>query len=162
MSNILVQNIKHTNGTTAMAINTSGHVATDTIKGNTSAGSISVVAEGGSTTTNLQQGLVKLWVNFDGTATDASARDSFNVSAMTDNGTGNYTVTINNDMANTNYSGSYYTNATGTGTGSANFNNHYAGGFGDFATGSFGTKAFASSANDDATLNYCGLFGDLA
>tara|TARA_E500000318_G_scaffold103533_1_gene108700 strand:- start:436 stop:858 length:423 start_codon:yes stop_codon:yes gene_type:complete len=135
---------------------------TNTLTGTSTAGSIAVTGESGSTTTNLQQGLVKCWVNFDGTATDAAARDTFNVSAMTDNGTGNYTVTINNDMANTNYSGSYYTNATGTGTGSANFNNHYAGGFGDFATGSFGTKAFNDSANVDATLNYCGIFGDLA
>ena len=37
MSNLLVQNIKHTNGTTSMVVDSSGHVATDTIKGNTTA-----------------------------------------------------------------------------------------------------------------------------
>mgnify|MGYP003654180233 FL=1 len=75
----------------------------NTLTGVTTAGSIAVTGEGNSTTTNLQQGLVKCWVNFDGTATDAAARDSFNVSGMTDNGTGDYTVTINNDMANDDY-----------------------------------------------------------
>ena len=104
MSNLLVQNIKHTNGTTSMVVNSSGHVATDTIKGNSTAGSISVVGEGGSTTTNLQQGLCKAWANFDGGASGAASRDTFNVSGMTDNGAGNYTVAINNDMSNANFS----------------------------------------------------------
>ena len=83
MSNLLVQNIKHTNGTTAATVNSSGHVATDTIKGNASAGSISVVGEGGSNTTNLQQGLAKAWMKF--------------------NGTGLFRFPITNPMANTNY-----------------------------------------------------------
>jgi hypothetical protein len=43
-------------------------------------------------------------VNFDGTASGAAARDSFNVSGMTDNGTGDHTITINNDFGNANYS----------------------------------------------------------
>ena len=76
----------------------------NTIITNGSAGSTTITAEGGSTTTNLQQGLVKVWVNFDGGASNAASRDSFNVSGMTDNSTGNYTVTINSDMANVNYS----------------------------------------------------------
>ena len=89
MSNLLVQNIKHTNNTTSMAIDTSGQV---TIRG-----------EGSATTTNLQQGLCKAWVNFDGSASGAASRDTFNVSGMTDNGTGNYTISINNDMNNDDY-----------------------------------------------------------
>ena len=76
----------------------------NTLTGVTTAGSIAVTGEGNSTTTNLQQGLAKVWVNFDGTATNAASRDSFNVSGMTDGGTGNYTITINSDMANVNYS----------------------------------------------------------
>ena len=39
----------------------------------------------------------RAWVNFNGTGTVA-IRDSFNVSSITDNGTGNYTVTFTNAM----------------------------------------------------------------
>lgn len=47
--------------------------------------------------------LCTAWVNFDGTGTVA-IRDSFNVSSITDNGTGDYTVNFATPMANTNYS----------------------------------------------------------
>ena len=76
----------------------------NTLTGVSTAGSIAVTGEGNSTTTNLQQGLAKCWVQFDGTASGAAARDSLNVSSMTDNGTGDYTININNDMANDDYS----------------------------------------------------------
>ena len=46
--------------------------------------------------------LVKVWVNFDGTGTIA-IRDDFNVSDLTDNGTGDYTVNFTNSMSDTNY-----------------------------------------------------------
>jgi hypothetical protein len=49
-------------------------------------------------------GSAKAWVNFDGTASGAAARDSFNVSGMTDNSTGNYTVTYSANFNNTNNS----------------------------------------------------------
>ena len=78
-------------------------VKTNTLTGTTSAGSIVVTGEGGSTTTNLQQGLAKVWVNFDGTATDAAARDSFNVSGQADNGTGDFTTSFTNNMNNDDY-----------------------------------------------------------
>jgi len=77
---------------------------TNTLTGTSTAGSIAVTGEGNSTTTNLQQGLAKAWVNFDGGASGAASRDSFNVSGMTDSGSGNYTVAINNDMSNANFS----------------------------------------------------------
>ena len=44
----------------------------------------------------------RAWVNFNGTGTVA-IRDSFNVSSITDNGTGNYTVTFTNAMSDANY-----------------------------------------------------------
>ena len=84
-------------------------VKIDTIKGKTTAGSILVTGEGNSTTTNLQQGLAKCWINFEGDGTIAIS-DSLNVSGITDRGTGNYTIAINNDMANATYS------VTGSGT----------------------------------------------
>ena len=46
--------------------------------------------------------LAKAWVNFDGTGTIA-IRDDFNIESLTDNGTGNYTVTFSNAMPNANY-----------------------------------------------------------
>ena len=75
----------------------------DTITGVATAGSIAVTGEGNSTTTNLQQGLCKAWINFNGTGTIAT-RDSFNVASITDGGTGLYTVTITNDFNNDDYS----------------------------------------------------------
>jgi len=74
----------------------------NTLTGVSTAGSIAVTAEGNSTTTNLQQGLCKAWVQFDGTDSSASARDSFNVSSMSDNSEGHHTVTYNNDFSSTN------------------------------------------------------------
>jgi hypothetical protein len=47
-------------------------------------------------------GSAKAWVNFDGTGTVA-IRASFNVSSITDNGTGAYTVNFTNPMADANY-----------------------------------------------------------
>ena len=62
-----------------------------------------VVGEGGTNTTNLQQGLGKAWVNLNGTGT-AALRDSYNVSGITDNGTGDYTTTWATAMSSGNYS----------------------------------------------------------
>ena len=75
----------------------------DKFTGVTTAGSILVTGEGNSTTTNLQQGLAKSWVNFNGTGTIA-ARDSLNVGSLTDNGTGDYSPNFSTNMGNANYS----------------------------------------------------------
>jgi hypothetical protein len=47
--------------------------------------------------------LAKAWVNFNGTSTVA-IRDSYNVSSITDNATGQYYVNFSTPMNNTNYS----------------------------------------------------------
>ena len=75
----------------------------NTLTGVTTAGSIAVTGEGNSTTTNLQQGLAKQWIHLNGTGTIAIV-DSFNTTSITDDGTGEYTITIANDMANIGYS----------------------------------------------------------
>ena len=82
---------------------------TNTLTGTTSAGSILVTGEGGSTTTNLQQGLVKVWANFnaqsiDGTADLTGVNDSFNAASIVDNGSGDHTVNFTNNMGNDDYS----------------------------------------------------------
>ena len=75
-------------------------IAIDKIKGVTAAGSMLVVGEGGTTTTNLQQGLSKTWHKSNDAA---SVEDSLNVSGGTDNGTGNYTFAFSNNIGNATY-----------------------------------------------------------
>jgi len=73
----------------------------DNLKGSTTGGSINVLGEGTSATTNLQQGLAKVWStqSEDGTST----LDSFNVTSIADTATGKQTITFANDFANANY-----------------------------------------------------------
>lgn len=54
-------------------------------------------------TDTVVDGSAKAWVNFNGTGTVAIRR-AFNVSSITDNGTGDYTVNFTNAMVNANYS----------------------------------------------------------
>jgi hypothetical protein len=53
-------------------------------------------------TQNGMTGIAKAWVNFNGTGTVA-IRASFNVSSITDNGTGNYSINFTTAMPDTNY-----------------------------------------------------------
>jgi hypothetical protein len=73
---------------------------TTTIKINNTSTSLS---EGGGATTNITQGLLKSWIRFNGTGTIA-INDNFNCSSITDNGTGDYTMTMQTAMANIHYS----------------------------------------------------------
>jgi len=133
----------------------------NTLTGTTTAGSISVTGEGNSTTTNLQQGLAKVWVHF-GTVSSTAVRDSFNVTGLTDEGTGKTTVTIANDMSNNDYSATMYTSAN-TGTGAeGEFGNNFAGGLTVRATGSLMHESYATSATTDSALCDVTIHGDLA
>jgi hypothetical protein len=62
-------------------------------------------------TQNGMTGIPKAWVNFNGTGTPA-IRSSFNVSSITDNGTGDYTINFTTAMANANYAVSGTVRAT--------------------------------------------------
>ena len=54
--------------------------------------------------TTEQKQIAKAWVNFNGTlATPITPRASFNVSSITNNGTGDYTVNFATPMADANY-----------------------------------------------------------
>jgi hypothetical protein len=64
--------------------------------------------------TSEASGLAKAWVNFNGTGTVA-IRASFNVSSITDNGTGNYTVNFTTALADANYVTVIGTGADGSG-----------------------------------------------
>jgi hypothetical protein len=57
---------------------------------------------GNVTFTNTQPQVCKAWVNFNGSGTVA-IRASFNVSSITDNGTGNYTVNFTTAMVDANF-----------------------------------------------------------
>ena len=92
----------------------------DTLTGVTTAGSIDVTGEGNSTTTNLQQGLAKSWVCLKGSDTFA-VRDSFNTTSATDNGSGDYTTTRSNALANGDYATAGICSATGGGDPHYNF-----------------------------------------
>jgi hypothetical protein len=66
---------------------------------------ISTLSDGTNSTssTNLVRGPCVAWVNFNGTGTVA-IRGSYNVSSITDNGTGDYTVNFTNALTDANYS----------------------------------------------------------
>tara|TARA_E500000178_G_C16917913_1_gene705781 strand:- start:318 stop:749 length:432 start_codon:yes stop_codon:yes gene_type:complete len=83
-------------------------IITDKLTGKTSAGDVTITSEGGSATMQLQQGVAKVWCNLDGTLATAASdltgvRDSFNISAVVDNGTGDYTINITSAMSDANY-----------------------------------------------------------
>jgi|9_EtaG_2_1085328.scaffolds.fasta_scaffold52404_2 hypothetical protein len=80
-------------------------ILTNKLTGTSTAGSILVTGEGNSTTTNLQQGLAKVWVNFEADGSGIPARDSFNVSSTDDDGTGDYGVNFTSSFANNDYAG---------------------------------------------------------
>ena len=53
-------------------------------------------------TTYVTNGSAKAWVNFKGDGT-AAVRDSLNITSLTDNGTGDYSLAITNAMAASDY-----------------------------------------------------------
>ena len=99
----------------------------DEMQGVTSAGDITITSEGGSATMQLQQGLAKAWLEADSNAvTDVS----FNISSITDGGTGiTNAVTFTNAMNNDDYAISGFAGNTtsddgffcGTGIATTNF-----------------------------------------
>ena len=53
---------------------------------------------------NAIYGSAKAWVNFNGISGSVAIRKSYNVSSITRNGTGDYTVTFTNALPDANYS----------------------------------------------------------
>jgi hypothetical protein len=82
-----------------------------------------VIAANAVTTAKLgtseASGLCKAWVSFNGEGTVA-IRSSYNVSSITDNGTGLYTVNFSTTFADTNYALATSTVSFATTTGTAN------------------------------------------
>ena len=61
-------------------------------------GQTTIVGEGGTTTTSVQQGLAKAWVS---ASSAAVPYDSFNISNETDHGTGDYSFNLTNSFSDT-------------------------------------------------------------
>lgn len=135
-------------------------VKVNTLTGVGTAGSIAVTGEGNSTTTNLQQGLAKSWVDFI-TITSTSSRDSFNVSGLADNGPGNTTISFTSNMGSANFAAVMYTGGGDTSTNAAAFGNQYAGGLGSKTSSSVTHVSFDSNYAD-SYKNDVVVQGDLA
>jgi hypothetical protein len=97
---------------------TNADLATDAV-------STSKILNGAVTTAKMgsaeQSGLCKAFVNFNGTGTVA-IRASYNVSSITDNGTGDYTVNFTTALADANFVVVNTGGDTGAGTGGRNYN----------------------------------------
>ena len=123
----------------------------DKFTGVTTAGSILVTGEGNSTTTNLQQGLAKMWGKVDQSDGSPAIADSFNLGSITDNAAGNTTHTFTNAMSNDNYSGQGQGDSVHVST------------IESYNTGSFRQRVFnMSSSGTDRDNNATAVFGDLA
>ena len=140
----------------------SSHLNVDTIVDKAGSGGTNVkiantstyVSDGGGVTQNTVQGLLKAWVRIDGDASDASIDDSFNCASITDNGTGDYSVTRTNNMSSVD---TYYV-VDGQFVNSQNTNGV------DYANSTAALvryKVFDSSATDRDPVGYA-VVGDLA
>ena len=79
--------------------------STGNITLNKTLGGTSITVQGENTnTTNLQQGLIKVWMTL---GTDAVQDDSFNCSSVDDDGPGDYGVHFTNAFSNALYSSSH-------------------------------------------------------
>ena len=111
----------------------------------------------GTATTNLQQGLAKGWVNF---TSSTIARDSFNISTLDDDGTGDYTAHFTTAFSNDDFSVT-----SGGANGSASATAYHLSTF-DHSTSSVEMESFAVSAASvakaDRSQNNMMAHGDLA
>ena len=121
----------------------------NTLTGTSTAGSIAVTAEGNSTTTNLQQGLCKAWVEGND---DATFANSFNISSGSDDGTGDYSYNYTSNLSSAD---KVVHSSCGQNAASFGANNQR-------STSLFGVKLFSDSGSLNDRTNLCSVFGDLA
>ena len=127
----------------------------DNLKGSTTGGSINVLGEGTSATTNLQQGLAKGWVQFDTGDNPPVADGSFNVASLTDD-TEEIEVNLTNAMSNALFS------PVSSGANSTSNPSNRNLSCGCVSSSKINTEMF-STANSAATgLNHVTWHGDLA
>ena len=108
----------------------------------------------------VAEGSAKSWINQDGTASGAAARDSFNIGSVTDNGSGSYTPAFTNNMCNANWSGQISAN---NGTTDVSGAHDYGFAIVDRATGTYRIDIEnASNSQTDMSLTDSIIHGDLA
>ena len=109
------------------------------------------VAEGGSATTNVVQGMAKAWVEG---SNAAALTDSFNISGGTDNGTGDYSYAFSNNMGSASYSISVCCHSGGLAA--TNDDSQ--------TTSSYKAQIFSRTSTGSASdqINYSSVLGDLA
>jgi len=131
--------------------------STGNITLNKNLGGTSITIQGENTnTTNLQQGLAKAWANYH--APDpANIRDDFNITSLTDNGTGYFTLTLTNSMNNNDYS------RVAAGGENADTGGNRVVGLRLPSTGSFNLATFNTGGSASDVQDTCvAIFGDLA
>ena len=137
-------------------------IKTNVFEGQTTAGSITVQGEG-SATTNLQQGLIKMWGQFDqrGDILGANtAGDTFNISSQTDVSTSHIDVTIANNMSNATYS--LTCSATYSGTEANDLYSRFCGGAMLATTGFRLVAQYSNGSVTDSYFHGHNVSGDLA
>jgi hypothetical protein len=98
--------------------------------------------------TTEQRQIAKAWVNFNGTtATPSTIRSSYNVSSVTKNGTGDYTLNFTTALADANYSVSGTTNQVMLANNSLGFTIR------DTGTGSLTTTSLRINTGSKSTGN---------
>ena len=120
---------------------------------------VSNITDGTTTvgTSYVVNGSAKAWVNFNGTGTIA-ARDSLNLSSLTDNGTGVYAISYTSNMVSDNY----FVSGQSAGGGSVwHFWNGSDYGY-PTASGVGFSSGYSSVTSADAPFVFVGIIGDLA
>ena len=106
MSTLATTNLKHPNSASNnVVLDSSGNVRVTTLAD--SAGSNT------STPAEIASGRAKAWVNFNGITN--AIRASYNVSSITDGGTGIYTISFTSAMSDANYSAVFSTDGRSVG-----------------------------------------------
>lgn len=101
-------------------------------------------------TTYITNGSAKAWMNYKGTSTNAIS-DSFNISGVVDNGTGNYTASFSSSMTNSVYAPT------------AKANGAKIQGMDQLATGSIRLLNYTDAGNlEDTGTYFFDMNGDLA
>ena len=139
-------------------------IKTNVLEGQTTAGSITVQGEG-TNTTNLQQGLLKNFLNMNGEGTVA-IRDSFNTASITDRAEGDYTTAFTTNFRAVEYSfngNAAKATSESRNTGGITYDNYSSSGSGPQTSGyMFTLRQKSSNANVDSAYLMTQVAGDLA
>ena len=138
-------------------VDKAGSGGTNVKIGNTS----TYVSDGGAVTQNTVQGLAKCWVEINPTSLSGTGTtgvgDSFNLTSITDNGSGDHSVNINNDMSSIEYSTPTAANSAYTSASYGLYSGCY-----NHAAGSFNLHSRRQNAAADSNFFACTVHGDLA